>query len=67
MKDPAFCKEDAYILDRKNGYERALQRGLRAVELCKEHQITDPDEIILLERYAFTLQFPSCSSSIHLS
>lgn len=55
MKDPAFCKEDAYILDRKHGYERALQRGLRAVELCKEHQITDPDEIILLGRYAFNL------------
>ncbi|CAH3158358.1 unnamed protein product [Pocillopora meandrina] len=57
VKDPVFCKEDAYILDRKHGYERALQRGLRAVELCKEHQITDPDEITLLGRFAGTI-FP---------
>lgn len=57
VKDPVFHKEDAYILNRKHGYERALHRGLRVLELCKEHQITDPDEIILLQRFAGTI-FP---------
>lgn len=51
VKDPVFSKEDAYVLDRKHSYERALQKGLRMVELTKEHQITDPEEVNILERY----------------
>ncbi|KAJ7388681.1 Acyl-coenzyme A oxidase (Acyl-CoA oxidase) [Desmophyllum pertusum] len=50
VKDPVFSKEDAYVLDRKHGYERSLQKGLRAVELAKEHHITDPDEMSMLEK-----------------
>lgn len=50
VKDPVFSKEDAYVLDRKHSYERALQRGLRMVELIKEHQITDPEEVVILKR-----------------
>ena len=50
VKDPVFSKKDAYVLDRKHGYERSLQKGLRAVELAKEHHITDPDEMSMLEK-----------------
>ncbi|KAL9961614.1 hypothetical protein ACROYT_G030588 [Oculina patagonica] len=57
VKDPVFSKEDAYILDRKHAYERALQKGLRLVELTKEHQITDPEDVYILERFATSL-FP---------
>ena len=51
VKDPVFSKEDAYLLDRKHAYERALQKGSRMVALTKEHQITDPYDIYTLERY----------------
>ena len=50
-KDPVFSKEDDYILDRRHAYERGLQKGLRIVELVKEHQITDPNEQSILGRY----------------
>ena len=50
-KDPVFSKEDDYILDRRRAYERGLQKGLRIVELVKEHQITDPNEQSILGRY----------------
>ena len=50
-KDPVFSKEDDYILDRRCAYERGLQKGLRIVELVKEHQITDPNEQSILGRY----------------
>ncbi|XP_058950187.2 peroxisomal acyl-coenzyme A oxidase 1-like [Pocillopora verrucosa] len=49
-KDPVFSKEDDYILDRRRAYERGLQKGLRIVELVKEHQITDPNEQSILGR-----------------
>lgn len=50
MKDPVFSKDDAYVLDRKHSYERALHKGLQMVELIKEHQITDPEEVAILRR-----------------
>ena len=50
-KDPVFSKEDDYILDRRRAYKRGLQKGLRIVELVKEHQITDPNEQSILGRY----------------
>lgn len=50
MKDPAFSKEDAYVLDRKHSYERALQKGLQMRKLIKEHEITDPAEVSILRR-----------------
>ena len=50
-KDPVFSKEDDYILDRRRAYERGLQKGLRIIELVKEHQITDPSEQSILGRY----------------
>lgn len=49
-KDPVFSKEDAYVLDRKHSYERGLQKGLRMIELIKEHHITDPEEVAILRR-----------------
>ncbi|XP_022795234.1 peroxisomal acyl-coenzyme A oxidase 1-like [Stylophora pistillata] len=54
-KDPVFNKEDAYILDRRRAYERGLEKGLRMVELIKEHQITDPYEQHILRRITQTL------------
>ncbi|KAL9961620.1 hypothetical protein ACROYT_G030602 [Oculina patagonica] len=51
LKDPVFSKEDAYVLDRKHAYERYLQKGLRMVELTKEYQITDPQELGMLEKF----------------
>ena len=50
VKDPVFSKEDAYILDRKHSYERNLQKGLKIVELAKKYQITDQQELDMLER-----------------
>ena len=50
VKDPVFSKEDAYVLDRKHSYERGLQKGLRMIELIKEHHITDPEEVAILKR-----------------
>ena len=50
VKDPAFSKEDAYVLDRKHSYERALQKGLQMRKLIKEHEITDPAEVSILRR-----------------
>ena len=54
-KDPVFSKEDDYILDRRRAYERGLQKGLRIVELVKEHQITDPNEQSILGRYRWCI------------
>ena len=50
VKDPVFSKEDVYILDRKHSYERNLQKGLKIVELAKKYQITDQQELDMLER-----------------
>jgi len=50
VKDPVFSKEDAYIQDRKHSYERNLQKGLQIVELAKKYQITDQQELGMLER-----------------
>ncbi|KAJ7391543.1 Acyl-coenzyme A oxidase (Acyl-CoA oxidase) [Desmophyllum pertusum] len=57
VKDPVFNKEDAYVLDRKRSYERSLQKGLRMVQLTKEYNITDPDDVNILERFT-GVQFP---------
>ena len=51
MKDPVFSKEDAYVLDRKYQYDRSCQKGLQMVELLKKYNITDEDEIGILDRY----------------
>ena len=50
VKDPVFSKEDEYVLDRQHGYERNLQKGLQIVKLAKEYQITDQQELGMLEK-----------------
>ena len=65
VKDPVFSKEDAYILDRRHAYERTLQQGLRMVELTKEHQITNPEDVIILERY-LSLHYTTANCVRHL-
>ena len=62
VKDPIFSKEDAYVLDRKHSYERSLQQGLRMIELIKEHQITDPEEVVILKRCWWECTFVSMVS-----
>ena len=51
MNDPIFSKEDAYVCDRKHQYERCCQKGLQMLELHKEYNITDEDDIRVLNRY----------------
>ena len=51
MKDPVFSKDDAYVLDRKHGYERGCQKGLWIMELVKKYNITKEDDIRILEKY----------------
>lgn len=51
MKDPIFSKEDAYVCDRKHQYERSCEKGLRMLELHKKYNITDEDDIRMLDRY----------------
>ena len=50
VTDPVFSKEDAYVLDRKHAYERNLQKGLQITELAKKYQITDQQELGMLEK-----------------
>ena len=50
MKDPVFSKEDEYVLDRQHCYERNLQKGLQIVKLAKEYQISDQQELGMLEK-----------------
>ena len=64
VKDPVFNKEDAYVLDRKRSYERSLQKGLRMVQLTKEYNITDPDDVNILERYQVKLILYQCVCSL---
>ena len=51
VKDPIFSKEDAYVCDRKHQYERSCEKGLRMLELHKKYNITDEDDIRMLDRY----------------
>lgn len=51
VKDPIFSKEDAYVCDRKHQYERSCEKGLRMLELHKEYNITDEDDIRMLNGY----------------
>ena len=51
VKDPIFSKEDAYVCDRKHQYERSCEKGLRMLELHKEYNITNEDDIRMLNRY----------------
>ena len=53
MKDPVFSKEDAYVLDLKQSYERGCQKGLQLLKLAEKYNITKEEEIQTLERYIY--------------
>lgn len=53
VKDPVFSKEDAYVLDLKQSYERSCQKGLQLLKLAEKYNITKEEEIQTLERYIY--------------
>ncbi|XP_073251487.1 peroxisomal acyl-coenzyme A oxidase 1-like [Porites lutea] len=62
VKDPIFSKEDAYVCDRKHQYERSCEKGLRMLELHKEYNITNEDDIRMLNSLSGTY-FPYALSN----
>ena len=44
MSDPVFRQDDRYYLTREESFDRAMEKAVRYVQVCKEQGITDSGE-----------------------
>ncbi|KAK3749270.1 hypothetical protein QZH41_016045 [Actinostola sp. cb2023] len=50
IREPLFDRVEGLFMDRDQGYESSLQKGLRFIEIQKEHNVTDPEELYIMEK-----------------
>lgn len=50
LTDPVFNKDDSYVLDRSQAYDRGCQKALHMLKLLKKYNISKEGDIEILER-----------------
>ena len=50
LTDPVLNNDNSYVLDRSRMYERSCQKSMHLLELVKKYNITNEEEITILER-----------------
>ncbi|XP_068705320.1 peroxisomal acyl-coenzyme A oxidase 1-like [Montipora foliosa] len=66
LTDPVLNNDDSYVLDRSRIYERSCQKSMHLLELVKKYNITNEEEITILERSSGTIAAYGLSKSMFI-